>query len=208
MSNYADNYKQLVSCVEMYCPDFLPVIASVCSNKTHDSIPYLGLIEAPAGVGMHHAYIGGLVTHYLEMWAFYINNESPFKGIQYEGDVLRAIILHDLHKAHYCFTVKGMLPDGCTPNIEYGEYLGTRAVSANMRSLHIALSAGGKVNDLVLNSLCNAEGGWAKDPSRLVSSFAKYIYLLDEISSNVIATENERITERGKKYKCRAGDLQ
>ena len=194
------NYDILASLVTEHCYDFAFLL-----SKLKDLDDALGLKYAPAGVGIHHAYKGGLVVHYLEMWAIHLQLHTADVdcGKFDKGEVLRAIILHDLHKAYYCFG----LSDDDTGAVVYLNSLHNTFASNNMLSLYLAILHGCNITPLVLNSLCNAEGGWAKDPSKVCSSFAKYIYTLDELSSNVRSTENEELNLRASKYKCKARDL-
>ena len=161
----------------------------------------LGLLDAPAGKGMHHAYLGGLVVHLLEM----IRMSSLLKPVIYnqvlfscstvnsqdrtymvepclqDADILRVILLHDLHKAVGTFTVvDDKLAYAKNPQNDY--------LTVNMQSLCIA----GRhfnylTNKKVIHALECSEGGWAKNPPRSVTPLAKFCYLLDEMSANVIS---------------------
>ena len=160
----------------------------------------LGLMDAPAGKGMHHAYLGGLVVHLLEMIRLaalikpvifnqvsfscgMLRGEPPCQAGDYLSmdDVLRVILLHDLHKAEGTFVVA----DG---KLAYAKNSALNYLTTNMQSLSIA---GRHFNYLtnknVLNALESSEGGWAKNPPRSVTPLAKFCYLLDEMSANVVS---------------------
>lgn len=48
-----------------------------------------------------------------------------------------------------------------------------------------------KPPEFLLNAIFAAEGGWAKDPPRDTTVLSKFLYLLDEISGNIIAPISE-----------------
>jgi hypothetical protein len=50
----------------------------------------------------------------------------------------------------------------------------------------------------VLNAILNSEGGYSKTPTQWQTVLAKYVYVLDEISSNVLAR-----LEKGNVYDVR-----
>ena len=85
-----------------------------------DGNSWLGLRDAPAGKFQHHAYLGGLVVHMLEMlelaepiielvsYSCASTYATRVEGSTQNGldlkvdlkDVVRVVLLHDLHKAH------------------------------------------------------------------------------------------------------------
>lgn len=168
----------------------------------------LGFKDAPAGKGQHHAYKGGLVVHLLEMIemapeVIKLVNATCTKTVcsrvsqsEYEADslyaltfedVLRVVLLHDLHKAHNTFYEK---PDGSLDYIRNNE---SDMMSANAQSLALSSSFGLNYASRlsVMNALESSEGGWAKVHPRFCTPLAKVCYLLDELSANVVAKQVE-----------------
>ena len=171
----------------------------VCSE---DGRSWLGLRDAPAGKFQHHAYLGGLVVHLLEMLelaepiielvaysctsTLITRVESPQKSFEISvglKDVARVVLLHDLHKAHQTYVHIG---EG---RFEYTRNTLNDLVSVNMQSLMLARGHGLDYLDkpVVMNALEASEGGWAKVHPRFCTPTAKVCYLLDELSANVVS---------------------
>lgn len=165
---------------------------------------YLGLREAPAAKRNHHAELGGLVQHYIEMWDLY-KEMGPrlFRSIRTSEDmhtageweyvtrerVLEGILLHDLSKAYFTFEFLTM---GESTTIDYGDHpSGNRKIGGMLRddqkSLWIAGTYGLSFDLVQLNALYHSEGGWAECPPRWDTVLSKLLYLLDELSGNVWA---------------------
>ena len=145
-------------------------------------IRYAGFKNAPAGKGVHHAYRGGLVEHLLEMLSLdsvlrsHTANSSNDQSLVYAG-----VVLHDLQKAYKRFSF-----DGATP-IYSNDPLHSM-LTQNQVTLWMLNSIGLSVTSVeLLNIIYNSEGGYAKNPPTWCSDVAKYVYILDELSVNLIA---------------------
>lgn len=159
---------------------------------------YLGLKNAPAGKGVHHAYIGGLVVHLLEMMQLdealrlsKTETHIPKPDFPFKTGVVRAvIILHDLHKAYQRFLP--VVKDEKV-SVEYSK----KSTMHNMLTpdqvtIWMLNVMGICVTDQVLlNAVFNSEGGYAKNPPNWQSALAKYVYCLDELSVNLYSRPKE-----------------
>jgi hypothetical protein len=166
---------------------WIPTNAEFSDKGCYLNQVFAGLKNAPAGKFNHHAYPGGLVEHYLEMWSIHEKLGYDFP----ESEVVEAIILHDLHKGSFTFRwptreESSKLKPGQW--FEYGDHPNTKLVDNNSQTLLMMSTCNTcPSNTLVANSLLSSEGGYNKNPPKWVSAFAKYIYCLDELSSNVSA---------------------
>lgn len=153
----------------------------------------LGLRRAPAAKGNHHAFEGGLVYHYLEMWdiwtiwanRFYLRTTSHMN----DDRVLRGIINHDLHKAYRYYRLVSTAPwqvelatDYRKQSLEPSDTL----VIENVKTIQILNHHGITMDDEQMNALLWSEGGFSKTKPQWCSILAKLLYLLDEFSGNVI----------------------
>ena len=155
------------------------------SGKTE--VEYLGFRDAPAAKGVHHAYLGGLVEHILEMWKYWTvlrldvqGNDST--GLLNNKNVLTVLIMHDLHKAWTSY-----VEVESASGVDYGKHPSSSLLTADQKSVYIAQSYGICLDIYQLNALYNSEGGWSASPPKFSSTLAKICYILDELSSNVAA---------------------
>lgn len=162
---------------------------------------YLGMRDAPASKGFHHAYKGGLVQHYLEMLSAWETlggwivkqlgdvskpvEEQPFDFTHWM--VLQGVVFHDLHKAHLTYVEDPASPSG----LNYGNHASDLALTADQKTCYLLSKHGIQPTWQVLNALYNSEGGYAKNPPKTASSFAKLLYVLDELSANVVSRLRE-----------------
>lgn len=167
------------------------LLNSLGPDSHHESDPslvYCGLMNAPAGKGNHHATVGGLIEHYREMSQLYkalpanITHGDPLIN---DKNVLAGIILHDLSKCWYTFTMK-QGEDGQPPVFDYGNHPSSRLMNDNQKSVYLAMRGGVTLDMIMMNILFTSEGGWAKGPPRWVTTVSKLVYLLDELSGNVL----------------------
>lgn len=173
--------------------ELMDIVARVLGQPWVDAINKLNISdgrtacfdEAPAGKGQHHAYAGGLVVHLLEMWNFWLLLKPSFSASKIINDktVLAGILAHDLHKANKMYVVSD---EGVT-YAETGEACLVSAAQANVA----LIPAEERGNLLLLNIISHAEGGWAKDPAKWATSLSKLVYVLDELSANVLARVEE-----------------
>ena len=159
------------------------------ADREYKGKTYAGLFNAPAGKGNHHSYKGGLCNHLFEMYQMYqmlctggfpIKSHDPATNKQ---SVMRVILLHDLHKAYYEFTME---EENGEVRFEYGDHPSSRMITNDIKSLQLANKFGITLSLMELNALFNSEGGYARNPPKYISVLAKLVYLLDEMSSNIL----------------------
>lgn len=144
----------------------------------------LGMTRAPAAKGNHHDVEGGLVIHLLEMWKVWEALRPLTFNAPYITDerVIKAIIAHDLHKAHNTFRLISEDPW----QVEYADQDDDQLVGSDIKSIMIMQAYGIHLDHEQMNALINAEGGYSKIKTRWQSSLSKLCYCLDELSGNVI----------------------
>lgn len=152
-------------------------------------IVVLGMFRAPASKDRHHSVEGGLVLHLLQMWDIW----QGFRGVirdnskKVDNDlndkmVWRAILHHDLNKV-WRYVMTSNEPwfvdywDNDTP---------TKMLRATNKSLWYLNRHGITLPIQLHHALLTAEGGYSSTRPEYTSVFAKVIYLLDEMSANVI----------------------
>lgn len=154
---------------------------------------YLGFKRAPAAKGNHHAYEGGLVQHYLEMWklgrALLKMHPELVNDYVNEQRVLKAVINHDLHKAWMTYLLASTSPW----QTEYEKKRGQgNLLTETGQSLSLLMRAGVKVDDEQMNALYWAEGGFATEKPKGRSVLSVFCYLLDEFSGNCLGRADNR----------------
>jgi hypothetical protein len=105
----------------------------------------------------------------------------------HDVSVLKGIILHDLHKAWVMFIADPSKPSG----IGYGQHPANNMLRKDQCTVYICQQAGIVLDLATLNMVYHSEGGWADSPPKWGSTYAKLIYLLDEMSGNVIARNRQ-----------------
>jgi hypothetical protein len=151
---------------------------------------YCGAYHAPAGRNNHHAHFGGWVSHVLEMWKVHTHMEEKIviggESSEYlsAARVLKGILLHDLHKTHLEFVP--LMDERGVIKFEYSKHPFKKIQTPDQQSAYIAFKFDLQLDPLQLNALYNSEGGFAKDRPEYCSVLAKYLYILDELSSNVL----------------------
>lgn len=102
--------------------------------------------------------------------------------------MVTGILSHDLHKAyrHYTMTIDPSdTLDGALPELykfDYANKYQTLDIPDVLKSLSVLGAHGIIPTDLLLQQINDAEGGYAKMPSRSVNVLTKALYLLDEMS--------------------------
>lgn len=157
-------------------------------DQTIGANTYLGFRRAPAAKGNHHAFEGGLVQHLLEMWAFWMTLKNQLPGSLKDSDVLRAILNHDMHKAYHTFICISTPPAWA---VDYADSDSNRLMTDEMKSLWVLSMYAVPTTPLLVNAICLSHGGYTKDRPKHQSRLAKLVYLLDELSGNVLARPNE-----------------
>ena len=178
------NYDALFLLVEQVLPaPWSTLMSTLKKNTDYEGTTYLGLRDAPAAKANHHAYKGGLIAHYLEMWAIYKSLDMKLIGqdpMIADDSILKGIILHDLHKGWCNFVEDSAVPSG----LNYGKHPSSSLLTQDQKTVYIA-SKYVTLDLLQLNAVYHSEGGWAASPPKWSSVLAKLLYLLDEFSSNV-----------------------
>lgn len=156
---------------------------------SENKVLYLGLKNAPAAKANHHAYVGGLTLHMLEMWTFWLDLRERFIGegiprdpLITDSNVFLGILVHDLHKAWNTFVSDTSIPSG----VNYGTHPTSLLMTNDQKSAYI-LQFFFNIDAVMANCMYSSEGGYAKDAPKTQTTLAKLVYILDELSSNVLA---------------------
>lgn len=202
------NWTKLISLITSVNPSLLPLVNKFKENllSINEDVlkvrTYPGLKNAPAGIYVHHAYPGGLVDHLLEMWDIHLvlYNTLLLKDIDAhnhlrEAEILETIILHDLHKGYCFYRYPNPDEEKIGKATKWAKGYFQRANEDHLMlvgdsgiTVWMCQHAGYTVSSLkVLNAVLNAEGGYSKTQTPWQTVLAKYVYVLDEISSNVLA---------------------
>ena len=194
------NWSRLIMLVQQHAPKCIKLLATYADGvlpKVAGDNFICGLYHAPAGKGMHHNYVGGLVQHYLEMWDYYqilisgmrkVNDITTMSAETLNpGEVLSGIILHDLHKGYLHFQQN---VDG---SMAYCANAHAGLLQQNHKTVYMASSVNLTLSVLDLNVIFSSEGGWATDPAQDISVLAKFVYLLDELSVLHFRLSHERL---------------
>lgn len=150
----------------------------------------LGLERAPAATRHHHAYEGGLLSHYLEMWETWLDWSSPQLATVdrhfCNQEVFKAIVHHDLHKAWRYYELESEDPW----KVVYSKNHTQQIFSRLTKTLWLLQHYGIKLDMEQYHTLTVTEGGWAEIKTKTITPFAKFIYLLDEYSANILGRTN------------------
>jgi len=166
-----------------------------------DGVTTLGFYRAPAASNNHHAFEGGLVFHFLEMWWIWNKmrdhilpmallqegTEKEFRDHLDDGRMLKAIINHDLHKAWRTYRLVSIEPW----RADYDQGTSDKLMTNDTKSLYLLSQAGIKLDEEQMNMLIQAEGGYSAIKPKWTSVAAKIAYLLDELSGNVLGRISE-----------------
>ena len=165
--------------------DFLRLLDGLKEDQLNGQQHYLGFCRAPAARRNHHAYEGGLVRHLLEMWALWEQLKPQLNAPPFVSDqrVLKAIILHDLHKSYRTYE----LMSGDPWEVRYGNDETDMLMGSDVKSLWLAQRAGIALDPDQINALLWAEGGFSNIRPKWCSVLAKVCYALDELSGNGLA---------------------
>lgn len=193
--NLAVNWERLLALTVSTLPSpeaeaFVRLLDTVKEDQPNGQKPYLGFYRAPAAKGNHHAYEGGLVQHLLEMWDLWGRLKPQLNAPPFVSDerVLKAIILHDLHKAHRTYELVSSEPW----EVRYGADDTDMLMGADVKSLWLAQRAGVTLDPEQINALLWAEGGFSNIRPKWCTVLAKVCYALDELSGNGLARIEKR----------------
>jgi hypothetical protein len=169
---------------------FLHLLDTLKEDQPNGQKHYLGFFRAPAARRNHHAYEGGLVQHLLEMWSLWDQLKPQLNAPPFISDerVLKAIILHDLHKASRTYELMSSDPW----EVRHGDDETDMLMGTDVKSLWLAQRAGITLDPEQINALLWAEGGFSNIRPRWCSVLAKVCYALDELSGNGLARNRKR----------------
>jgi len=192
MRDVNKNYGALKSLIHGACPprtanSLITMLDTLAADIPHDDGLLLGFINAPAAKRNHHAYLGGLVVHCIEMWYVWLNKlkkDFPFSDHINDRRIMEGIIYHDLHKAYRTFQLKSMNPWEVVYLRDDPE---SELLTWETKTLWLLQYHGIKLDVEQYNALLWSEGGWAKIQPKWCSVLAKTLYLIDEYSGNVLS---------------------
>jgi hypothetical protein len=138
---------------------FLRLLDTLKEDQPNEHKHYLGFYRAPAARRNHHAFEGGLVQHLLEMWSLWEQLKPQLSAPPFISDerVLKAIILHDLHKAYRTYEL--MSSDSW--EVRHGDDETDMLMGTDVKSLWLAQRAGITLDPEQINALLWAEGGFS-----------------------------------------------
>lgn len=180
------NFNTLLGIVKVHLPpEWLAMLNGLAEDVEFQGVSYLGMKDAPAAKGNHHAYLGGLVQHMLEMWNTYhdLKRFMASDDLINDSNVLQGILVHDLHKAWATF----VLDEKSVSGLNYGPHPSEGLLTHNQKTLYLLGQAGVKLDLAVSNTLHCSEGGWAEKHPKWSTTLAKLVYILDEYSGNILA---------------------
>lgn len=160
-----------------------------------EDLRLLGMRRAPAAKGNHHAFEGGWCYHILEMLDLWermrIQVVTPDDHLT-DARILKGIINHDLHKVWRTYGLVSADPWQCV----YAEDNTDKLLEASIRgpqgvfkSLFMLQRHGIQLDEIDFNVVINSEGGFGKTNSYWDTVVAKMVYLLDELSGNVVGRQ-------------------
>jgi hypothetical protein len=169
---------------------FLRLLDTLKEDPPNEHKHYLGFYRSPAARRNHHAFEGGLVQHLLEMWSLWEQLKPQLNAPPFISDerVLKAIILHDLHKAYRTYQLMSSDPW----EVRHGDDETDMLMGTDVKSLWLAQRAGITLDPEQINALLWAEGGFSNIRPRWCSVLAKVCYALDELSGNGLARIRKR----------------
>jgi hypothetical protein len=168
--------------LQRYIPEHLkPIFSRYNHDVQVEDVQILGLMCAPAGKGVHHAYQGGLVEHILEM-VYYLNSfdslldESDNRASLDHAAMIEGALLHDIHKGFMHFYVQ---KDG---SFDYYKGAWNAFNTPNQKTIAMLMECDVIISPKVLHILNCSEGGWAENAPREATVEAKLVYVADELS--------------------------
>lgn len=160
--------------------------ADTVVDEAKGSYTILGAKRAPAAKRNHHAFEGGWVYHCLEMWRLWLAVRPTIPNFEHDDHitnerVFKAILYHDLHKAHRTFKMSGGVW-----KVEYMQDRTDTLLTQDIKTVWMLGAAGITLDVEQLNVLLWAEGGFSEIKPEDRSVLAVLVYCLDELSGNVL----------------------
>lgn len=158
-------------------------------DRNTDNVCVLGMRRAPASKDRHHDREGGLVVHLLEMWDIWLTDYAhiirqygtPHPQIN-DATVWRTILYHDLNKV-WRYRLESEEPwrvDYANREDKVSQLVGHHKTFWWLHKYNIRLTLP------LYNALLCSEGGYNDHRPRVETALAKLVYLLDEMSANVV----------------------
>jgi hypothetical protein len=155
-----------------------------------DRTTVLGMFRAPASKDRHHNYEGGLVHHLLEMWDIWLTDGAHIirqygkpHPLLNDSNIWRVILYHDLNKV-WRYQLMQDNPmwrvDFAKRDDKLAQLVGHHKTFWFLHKHEI------KMTLPVYNALLCAEGGYNEHRPPVETVLAKIVYLLDELSANVV----------------------
>lgn len=202
------NWQELWETTMTYLPDvddrhrYGGLLSYLKDDRTaSDGRLFLGMRRAPAAKGNHHAFEGGLVYHLLEMWTFWVKLREGFLNPPWITDakIMRGIVNHDIHKAYMTYVLCNPQDPTAPWAVAYGKDDSDQLLGDTAKSFYLLGKAGIHLDPLELNALILSHGGWSELKPWSTSVLAKLLYLLDELSGNVMGRIDARtFVDRGR----------
>jgi hypothetical protein len=172
------NWAELLELAKMHNPSY-KMCVGLENDRMAKNCKVAGFKNAPAGVGQHHHYPGGLVEHLLEMWKVF-QQLSPILPSETtaemrDSDVFLAILIHDLHKAYKTYrylNIEEKVGKNEHRTFAYSDLPHTKLLTADQQSAMILSMYNVNPPLIVLNSLYCSEGGYKEAPPNACSALA------------------------------------
>jgi hypothetical protein len=166
------------------------LLSGLRHDRSNNGTRILGLYRAPASKDRHHDFEGGLIAHLLQMWHIWTGLRSVIRaGTEgthsqlNDSNVWRAILHHDLNKVYRYQLIS--VPGWAVDYANTGDRLDTLLGSTH-KKLSLLMQYDIPLSPVLHNALICSEGGYSTDRPHAGTVFAKVVYLLDELSANVI----------------------
>lgn len=150
----------------------------------------LGMMRAPGSKQRHHNTQGGLVQHLLQMWEVWIDlravlqAHNAFHPQLNDLNVWKCIVHHDLNKV---WKYKLVSEDPWAVDYANSQDRLTSLLTDAGKSSFLLNKHGIRLSVPLHNALLTSEGGYGKARPYVETVLSKVAYVLDELSSNVIA---------------------
>jgi len=198
ISDTLGNWQMLEKLVRL---NLTPAYTNLLEGLRHNTGGLLGFERAPAARMNHHDFEGGLVYHLLDMWDVWqwLRPITYAEGHVDDPNIIQAIINHDLHKAHRYYAQVSRSPWKTKFAKDHTGF----NMPDHAKSMWILNQYGVVLSELQMNTLCWAEGGFAKEWPEWTSVLAKVAYMLDELSGNVRSRieTGDLVVAAGQKYR-------